>query len=75
MTSKTPSDEAVGTSSWNRSLIELTKTVLGAAHRFGRSRASGWRVRPKPGPEVRGSPSRWYFGMPMAFSRFDRVRA
>src|SRR5437764_610767 len=41
----------------------------------GTRSASGCTVRPKPGPEVRGSPSFWYFADPMALSRFASVSA
>ena len=52
-----------------------TKTFRGLRHLSGSSSASGWSVTPNPGPEVRGSPSVWYFGWPIAFSRLANVRA
>ena len=66
---------ATGTRAWNRSLMLLTKTSLGVRHVYGKSRASGWTVIPKPGPDVRGSPSFWYFSAPMAFSRLASANA
>ena len=68
---KHPSMNSPGTSSWNRSLIEFTKISLGALQPLGTSSAEGWTVSLKPGPLVRGSPSSWYFGEPIALSRFD----
>jgi hypothetical protein len=66
---------ASGTRAWNRSLMLLTKTSLGVRQVYGKSRASEWTVIPKPGPDVRGSPSFWYFSAPIAFSRLARVKA
>src|SRR5512135_2547617 len=62
-----------GTRAWNRSLIELTNTSREVRHRRGTSSAAGCKVRPKPGPEVHGSPSTWYLPAPIAFSRRARV--
>jgi hypothetical protein len=53
----------------------LTKTSLAVRQAYGKSRASEWTVIPKPGPDVRGSPSFWYFTASMAFSRLARVKA
>ncbi len=64
-----------GTRAWNRSLIEFTNTVRGVLHAYGSNSDSGCTATPKPGPLVRGSPSFWYFGAPIALSRFDRVIA
>ncbi|GGU11136.1 hypothetical protein GCM10010272_65260 [Streptomyces lateritius] len=55
--------------------IEFTNTVRGLFHPYGTSRASGCRVTSNPGPDVRGSPSFWYFAAPIAFNRFAKVRA
>jgi hypothetical protein len=55
--------------------MELTNTRLGLRHSSGMLSAPGWAVRAKPGPEVRGSPSFWYFAEPMALSRLAIVRA
>jgi len=52
------------------SLIEFTNTLRGFRHRNGSAEASSCTVTPNPGPLVRGSPSRWYFAWPIAFSRF-----
>jgi hypothetical protein len=52
-----------------------TKTFLGLRQRSGSSSASGCNVTPNPGPDVRGSPSVWYFDCPMALSRPASVRA
>jgi hypothetical protein len=64
-----------GTRAWNRSLMELTKTVVGFRQRSGSVSASGWTASPKPGPEVRGSPSVWYLAWPMPLRRFAKVIA
>jgi hypothetical protein len=64
-----------GTRAWNRSLMLLTKTSRGVRQVYGSSSASGWTVIPKPGPDVRGSPSCWYFSAPIAFSRLASVSA
>jgi hypothetical protein len=58
-----------------RSLMESTNTSRGVRHVYGKTSASGCTVIPKPGPEVRASPSFWYFGAPMAFRRLARVNA
>jgi hypothetical protein len=50
---------SAGTSLWNRSLIEFTNTTRGLRHRSGSSSLSSCSVSPNPGPDVRGSPSRW----------------
>lgn len=55
--------------------MELTNTSRGVLHRRGASSVSGWVVTANPGPEVRGSPSRWYFAEPMALSRRASVSA
>jgi hypothetical protein len=41
----------------------------------GSVNASSWNVTPKPGPDVRGSPSFWYFADPIAVNRLARVSA
>jgi hypothetical protein len=53
----------------------LTNTVRGWRQASGSASASGCMVAPNPGPEVRGSPSFWYLGWPIAFSRRARVSA
>ena len=58
-----------------RSLMLLTNTSRGVCQVYGSRSASGWTVIPKPGPEVRGSPSFLYFSAPIAFSRLARVKA
>ncbi|SIN29052.1 Uncharacterised protein [Mycobacteroides abscessus subsp. abscessus] len=65
----------IGTLAWNRSAIEFTNTTRELRHRRGSSNACGCTVTPKPGPDVRGSPSVWYFSEPIALSRFARVIA
>jgi len=75
ITANTSRTYASGTFAWNRSDIELTKIIRGAAHRRGTSSAAGCTVSPNPGPEVRGSPSRWYFADPIALSRPANVNA
>jgi hypothetical protein len=52
-----------------------TKQTLGLRHRSGSGSASGCGATPNPGPEVRGSPSVWYFACPIAFSRLASVSA
>lgn len=64
-----------GTLGWNRSDIELTNTLRGLRHLSGSVRTSSCRATPNPGPDVRGSPSVWYRGEPIALSRFAIVRA
>jgi hypothetical protein len=63
-------ERVVLVSQTERSLIELTNTIRGSRYRNGRLRSPSWRETPKPGPEVRGSPSVWYFADPIAFRRF-----
>jgi hypothetical protein len=63
------------TFAWNRSAIEFTKTTRGFRHRNGSSSVCGCIVTAKPGPEVLGSPSFWYFSEPIAFKRFANVIA
>jgi hypothetical protein len=75
MTLNTRLTNSSGTRAWNRSLIELTNTSRGSRHRNGRLRSPSWRATPKPGPEVRGCPSVWYFADPIAFRRFASVSA
>ena len=55
--------------------MESTNTSRGVRHVCGKTSASGCTVIPKPGPEVRASPSFWYFGAPMALRRLARVNA
>jgi hypothetical protein len=55
--------------------MELTNTVRGFRHDSGSDKVDGWTVRPKPGPEVTGWPSFWYFADPMPFNRLAMVRA
>jgi hypothetical protein len=55
--------------------IESTNTSLGWRQLRGMLSACGWTVTANPGPEVRGSPSFWYFGWPIAFSRRARAKA
>jgi hypothetical protein len=75
MTANTRARNSRGTRAWNKSLIEFTKMRRGFFQRSGSVRASGWTVRPKPGPEVRGSPSFWYLACPMPLRRLAMVRA
>jgi len=75
MTSNTWAMKCDVTRAWKRSLMELTKTIRGVRHFNGWSSELGCMVTAKPGPDVRGSPSFWYFSAPIAFRRFDRVRA
>jgi hypothetical protein len=65
----------LGTRARNISLLELTNTVHGCRQRIGRASVSGCTATPKPGPEVRGSPSAWYFALPIAFNRFAKINA
>lgn len=58
-----------GTRGWNRSVIEPVNTSRGARQRDGTASRPGCRVTAKPGPLVRGSPSRVWAGLPMARSR------
>ena len=67
--------KGTGTRAWNRSLMLLTNTSRGVRQVYGSCSASGWMVIPKPGPEVRGSPSCWYLAAPMALSRLASVSA
>jgi hypothetical protein len=53
----------------------FTNTSRGERQRNGSIRARSCSVTPKPGPLVRGSPSRWYFGCPIRFSRTARSSA
>jgi hypothetical protein len=55
--------------------MELTNTSRGDRQRNGIASASGCIVTANPGPDVRGSPSFWYLGCPMAFRRLARVIA
>ena len=48
MTSNTLRTKAAGTFAWNRSLIELTKTILGRDQRSGSASFPGTRRRSKP---------------------------
>jgi len=57
------------------SFIEFTNTLRGVRHRSGTASVSACTVTPNPGPLVRGSPSRWYLGWPIAFSRLAIVSA
>jgi hypothetical protein len=57
------------------SLIEFTKTIRGVRHPNGSSKALSCQAVPKPGPDVRESPSFWYFAWPIAFNRFASVSA
>lgn len=75
MTAKTSRMNDSGTRAWNRSLIEFTNATRGERQVYGSDSASGWIVSPNPGPDVRGSPSAWYFSLPIALSRFDSVSA
>ena len=75
MTSNTRWMNSVGTRACHKSDMLFTNTVRGVRHRFGRLSAPGWTAKPKPGPLVRGSPSCWYFGLPMAFNRLASVSA
>jgi hypothetical protein len=49
--------------------------MRGSRHRNGKSSVSECTATPKPGPDVRGSPSVWYFALPIAFNRFAKVNA
>jgi hypothetical protein len=53
----------------------LTNTVRGTRQLYGSRSAEEWVVTPKPGLEVRGSPSDGYFSVPMALSRLASLRA
>jgi hypothetical protein len=53
----------------------FTNTLRGVRQRSGSVIASSWTVTPKPGPDVRGSPSFWYFAEPMAFNRLASFSA
>jgi hypothetical protein len=53
----------------------VDKDVAGLAPAERLQQRLGWRATPNPGPEVRGSPSVWYFGWPIAFSRLASVAA
>lgn len=75
MTWKTSRMYDDGTGAWNRSDMLLTKMTRGDDHRRGISSAEGCSVIAKPGPLVRGSPSSWYFGLPIAFKRLARASA
>jgi hypothetical protein len=66
---------SIGTRAWPVSLMEFTNTFRDRRHRSGSNKASSCTVTPKPGPPVRGSPSRWYFAWPIALSRFAKVNA
>jgi hypothetical protein len=58
-----------------KSLIELTKIICDDRHRRGTFNAARCTVSPKPGPDVRGSPSRWYFADPIACNRAANANA
>jgi len=73
--SNTRCTNSTGTRAWNRSLMLLTKIRSGWCKPCGVVRVSGCSVSPNPGPEVRGSPSTWYFADPIALSRRAIVRA
>ena len=75
ITANTRATNSAGTRAWNRSDIELTNTTRGSRHRNGAASVASWVVTPNPGPDVRGSPSFWYFADPMLLSRFANVRA
>src|SRR6266568_1378865 len=65
-----------GTRAWNKSFWPgPPNTSLGSRHRRGMLSASGCTVAANPGPDVRGSPSFWYFGWPIALSRRAMARA
>jgi len=57
------------TSPRERSDIESTNTSRGSRQLPGMCKAFGCTVTANPGPDVRGSPSCWYFGWPIAFRR------
>jgi hypothetical protein len=42
---------------------------------MGTDNAAGCTVTANPGPELRGSPSRWYLADPIAFNRFASLSA
>ncbi len=75
MVANTRATNAAGTLAWARSAMLSTKQTLGLRQRSGSVRTSSCNATPNPGPDVRGSPSVWYFAWPIAFSRLARVRA
>jgi len=62
MTANTRAVNAPGTRAWNRSERLSTNTTLGLRHRSGSASTASCMATLNPGPEVRGSPSVWYFG-------------
>ncbi len=53
----------------------FTNTIRRPDQEYGNRKASGWIVKPNPGPDVRGSPSFWYLAWPIALSRFASASA